>query len=150
MKVYFKSSVDTYKWLLQKSNHDLYEKYPYVRVGTLVSMRTTDILTKNSCCLSCSVLEYKKRHMMMLRFSKEIKMIIVIDKWLHSLNKDISIQRWGGKNSWKFAIQFKFAILLFFCLQGPFGKRICLVYLFLSGFFLFYCSRNKFIHFGRK
>ena len=27
----------------KKSNHDFKEKYPYVRVGALVSMRITDI-----------------------------------------------------------------------------------------------------------
>ena len=38
------------------------EKYPYVRVGTLVSMLITDILTKYSCFyLSWGiVLEYEK------------------------------------------------------------------------------------------
>ena len=30
----------------QKSNHDFKEKYPYVRVDTLVSLRITNILTK--------------------------------------------------------------------------------------------------------
>ena len=30
----------------QKSNHSCLEKYPYVRVGTLVSIRITDTLTK--------------------------------------------------------------------------------------------------------
>ena len=33
----------------QKGNHDFKEKYPYVRVGTLVAMRITDILIKDSC-----------------------------------------------------------------------------------------------------
>ena len=45
-----------------KGNHDFMEKYPYIRVGTLISLRITDILTKNSWLLyywSC-VLEYGK------------------------------------------------------------------------------------------
>ena len=46
------------------SNHDLKEKYPYVLVDRLVSMRIAydaDILTQNSCVLPRgSVLEYEK------------------------------------------------------------------------------------------
>ena len=32
----------------QKSNHDIKEIYPYVRVATLVSMHITDIFTKTA------------------------------------------------------------------------------------------------------
>ena len=32
----------------QKRNRDFNERYPYVRFGKLVSMRITDVLTKNS------------------------------------------------------------------------------------------------------
>ena len=32
----------------KKSNHDFKEKYPYVRMGTLVSMYIKDILTKTT------------------------------------------------------------------------------------------------------
>ena len=35
----------------KKSNENFKEKYPYVLVDTLVSMRVTDILIKNSCFL---------------------------------------------------------------------------------------------------
>ena len=40
------------KSIHQKSNHDFDEKYPHIRVGTFVSMRIADILTKTavSCC----------------------------------------------------------------------------------------------------
>ena len=40
------------KSMPQKSNHDFKEKYPYVRPSTLVRMRSTDILTKDSCFLA--------------------------------------------------------------------------------------------------
>ena len=38
------------KSMLQKSNHDFKEKYPYVYVGTIVSMRIIDSLTKTVFC----------------------------------------------------------------------------------------------------
>ena len=37
--------------MLQKSNHDFKEKCPYVCVGTLVSMRITDVLTKKTAAI---------------------------------------------------------------------------------------------------
>ena len=46
--------------MLQKSNNDSKEIYPYVRVGTLKLMRIKDILTKNSFYLPyASGLEYE-------------------------------------------------------------------------------------------
>ena len=46
----------------QKINHYFNEKYPYIRMGALVSMHISDILTKNSCLFrrEASVLEYEK------------------------------------------------------------------------------------------
>ena len=59
----------------RKSNHYFKIKYPYVCVGTLVSMRITDIMTKNSCFFFCHK----------AAFGKEAKTIIVVDTSLHSL-----------------------------------------------------------------
>ena len=48
------------KSIPKKSKHDSKGKYPLVRVGTLETMLIKDILTKNSCLLSCaSGLEYE-------------------------------------------------------------------------------------------
>ena len=44
---YYKSLTAS-KSMPQKNNHDFKGKYPYVRVGTLVSMRIKDILNKNT------------------------------------------------------------------------------------------------------
>ena len=38
--------------MARESNHDIYEKYHYIHVGTLVPGRITDIMTKDSCFLS--------------------------------------------------------------------------------------------------
>ena len=46
-----------------------------------LSMRITNILTKNSYFLSRgSVLEYEKD----VKYGKEVKMTIILDKWLYS------------------------------------------------------------------
>ena len=37
------------KSMPQKSNHVFMEKYPYVRVVTLLSMHINDVLTKSGC-----------------------------------------------------------------------------------------------------
>ena len=52
------------KSLLQKSNHEFQEKYPHVCVGTLVSERITDILTKNSCFCSKAAFQNTKKDLM--------------------------------------------------------------------------------------
>ena len=65
------------KSMPQKSNNSFNEKYPYDRVGSLVSIRTTDILTINSYFLSRdSFFELKKTH----KIKKRSKMVAVFDK----------------------------------------------------------------------
>ena len=61
------------KGMLQKINHESHDKYPYVHVGTLVSMCNTEYWGE-------AVVEYGKY----IKLRKEAKMIIVVDKWLHS------------------------------------------------------------------
>ena len=64
------------KGMLQKINHESHDKYPYVHVGTLVSMCNTEYWGE-------AVVEYGKY----IKLRKEAKMIIVVDKWLlYSLN----------------------------------------------------------------
>ena len=46
---FLKNLIKSFQSMPQKSNHEFKEKYPYDRVETFVSMRITDILTKNSC-----------------------------------------------------------------------------------------------------
>ena len=74
----------------QKSDH-------YVHVGTLVSMHIADIWTKTAvffCRGRSSMLEYNKRHIMAgIKFTEQAKMIIVVDKWLHSLNKAVNFAK---------------------------------------------------------
>ena len=52
------------------------KKYPYVRVGKLLSMPITDILIKR---------QKQKRTHNDISFSKEVRIIIAVDIWLHSL-----------------------------------------------------------------
>ena len=65
----------------KRINHakDFEEKYPHVRV--------TDVLIKNSvfCCDAQLFRTQKKIHNDIK--IKEVKMIIVVDKWLHSLKQ---------------------------------------------------------------
>ena len=57
--------------MTQNGNHDL--KYPHVRVGTLVSMRIIDILTKtDNHCPRAAFKNTKKTHSA-IKFNKELK-----------------------------------------------------------------------------
>ena len=62
-------------------------KYPYVRMGRLVSMRITDIYIKFKIAVFYvgQFVRIQKKTHNDIRFSKQIKMIIVVDKWLDSL-----------------------------------------------------------------
>ena len=43
-----------------ENNHDFKEKYPYVCMGTLVSIRFADILTKNNVGFFCPNIHFSK------------------------------------------------------------------------------------------
>ena len=73
----------------QKSYHDFKEKYTYVHVGKVVSIPITDIFTKNSCFLSLG--RNTKKTNNGIRFSKMLKVFIVVDKLLHSLRTKFEI-----------------------------------------------------------
>ena len=62
----------------RKSNHSFKEKYPYGRAGTLVSIRNTDNISFGSFW------QYKMTHND-VKFSKDVELMIVVDKLLHSL-----------------------------------------------------------------
>ena len=66
------------KSMPKKSNYSFMEKYPYVRVLTLVSMHITDILTPVFLMRQCFGIQ-KKAHND-IEFCKEAKTIIVVDK----------------------------------------------------------------------
>ena len=67
------------------------EKYPYIRVGTLVSLHIT-------CVFFVQGQHFRIRNMTHndIKFGKEVKMITVVDKWLHSLARVYStiITKW--------------------------------------------------------
>ena len=57
-------------------------------MDTLVLISTTDILTNNSCFCREAAFYDKKKANNDIEFRKEVKIIIVVDKWLHSLMND--------------------------------------------------------------
>ena len=66
----------------QKCNHVFKEKYPYVRVRTIVPVRTKKIMTKNSRRqVFCNT---KKKHNV-IDFHKEVKIFLVLDTLQQSL-----------------------------------------------------------------
>ena len=63
-----------------ESNNDVKEKDSYVRVGTLISMHITDILSK-----TVFFLKEKTHNNIKIKNSIEVKLITVVDTWIHSL-----------------------------------------------------------------
>ena len=58
----------------QRSNHYFEVNYPYVRIGTLVCKRITDIFTKNSFfCFEVGFQNTKKQQYNGKDFNKEVK-----------------------------------------------------------------------------
>ena len=51
------------------------QKYPCVRVGRLVSMHITDILTKNSCFYHGTVFKNTKKTCNDIKYSKKVKIM---------------------------------------------------------------------------
>ena len=78
-----------YKLMPQKSNNHLKEKCPFLRVGTL---KSTHIDQKHLFYIERQHLRIRKRNNYM-KFSEYIKMIMVVDKWLHSLTSNLLFLR---------------------------------------------------------
>ena len=64
----------------KKSNHYFHVNCPYVRVGTLVCKRITDIFTKNRFffVLKCSFRIQKKQQYNGIDFNKEVKKMMLL------------------------------------------------------------------------